>query len=161
MKLPSTLSVGFTDKLNRQFAVMFEFNLTGWGGDDSLQLRFADSSLPRSSRARVFDDAMTFRVGVQYEHNEKLTLRTGFLYDETPVKDQNVSPELPDANRMGLTAGLTYHLLPHLDLDAAYIFQDLRDRGVPASSNAATNPLVFGTYKTQVHGGGIGLSYSF
>ncbi|RYZ44727.1 MAG: hypothetical protein EOP49_26555, partial [Sphingobacteriales bacterium] len=85
--LPSTLSVGLTDRISDKVSMAFEFNLTSWSVYDTLNFEFPDGGQPTTSRARVYEDAMAFRAGIQYRHDSLTTIRGGLFYDETPLRD--------------------------------------------------------------------------
>jgi long-chain fatty acid transport protein len=159
--LPSTLSVGFNDRINKRLALAFEFNLTSWSTYDSLKLEMAGTAPENTTRARSYEDAMSFRIGAQFLASEKLTLRAGFLYEESPVKSDNLTPEFPDANKLGGSVGLSWHIMPHLELDAAYLYTIGTTRSINASTSDITNPALSGTYRTSGNTAGLGLTYYF
>ncbi|MFC5272209.1 OmpP1/FadL family transporter [Adhaeribacter terreus] len=161
LELPSTLSVGFTNRINQKVLVAFEFNLTGWSSYDSLNFNFENASTPDSKAGSKYEDAMAFRVGAEYTHNDNLTFRGGLFYDETPVRDEYISPELPDGSRIGLTAGLSYKLSERFELDAAYLFEKVAERNSVADFTKTDVSNVAGKYRTLVNGVGLGLNYKF
>lgn len=161
LKLPSTLSVGFTNRINQKVLIAFEFNLTGWSSYDSLNFDFENAATPDSRAGRKYEDAMAFRVGSEYAHSDKLALRAGLFYDETPVRDEYISPELPDGSRIGLTTGLSYKISERFELDAAYLFEKVADRNAVTDINKTEVSNVAGKYRTLVNGVGLGLNYKF
>jgi len=161
LELPSTLSVGFTNRINQKFLVAFEFNLTGWSSYDSLNFNFENTATPDSRAGRRYEDAMAFRVGAEYFHNDDLTLRAGLFYDETPVRDEYISPDLPDGSRLGLTAGVSYKLSERFELDAAYIFEKAAERNAAVNTSNTAIANIPGKYRTLVNGFGLGLNYKF
>src|SRR5687768_16701314 len=105
----------------------FEFNLTGWAVYDSLNFYYNNQATSDIKNPRRFEDAMSFRIGAEYDVTESTTLRGGLLYDESPIRDEYVSVEIPDGNRFGLTAGLTQKIGDRFEIDAAYIFQNVAE----------------------------------
>ncbi len=58
---------------------------------------------------------------MEWYATKQLTLRTGFAYDETPIKNSSLrDPRIPDNNRYFLSAGLQYKPLPYLAFDVGY-----------------------------------------
>jgi len=105
-----------------------------------------------------------FRTGLQYQLNEKLALRAGFLYDQTPQPVATMDPILPDADRVALTAGFGYKL-GKLVIDVAYQYEMFSDRTSPNRS-VLIHPLTGanlgeGTYSSKAHLFGISISYVF
>lgn len=161
LKLPSTLSMGITNRINSKTILSFEFNLTGWSSYDSLNFNFENSRTPASKAGRRYEDAMAFRVGTEYTHSEKLTFRLGAFFDETPVRDEFISPDLPDGNRLGITAGASYKLSDRFELDAAYMFENVSERRARADETKLKVSSISGTYRTLVNGVGLGINYKF
>ncbi len=100
-----------------------------------------------------------FRLGLQYDLNESLALRGGFIYDWTPQPVESIDPNLPDANRYALTVGIGYKI-GRIHIDAAYQYEKFSDRTSP---NRDIYPFGWGagTYKTTGHLFGVRLGYGF
>lgn len=161
LELPSTLSVGFSNRINSKTVLAFEFNLTGWSSYDSLNFNFENATTPDSRAGRRYEDAMSFRVGSEYTLNEKFAFRAGAFYDETPVRDEYITPDLPDGGRLGLTAGASYRISDRFDIDAAYVFEKVSERRAVTDVTNANVSSIAGTYRTLVNGIGLGLNYKF
>ena len=71
-------------------------------------------------------DTISYSVGAEYLLNQDWTVRTGYAFDESPVKDKYRTARVPDNDRQWLTAGATYTLNQHWSFDAsiAYMFMD-------------------------------------
>ncbi|KAA9340759.1 OmpP1/FadL family transporter [Adhaeribacter soli] len=161
LELPSTLSVGFSNRINSKTVLSFEFNLTGWSSYDSLNFNFENQATPDSRSGRRYEDAMSFRVGSEYTPNGKFAFRAGAFYDETPVRDEYISPDLPDGGRLGLTAGASYRISERFELDAAYVFEKVSERRATTDISKVDISSIAGTYRTLVNGIGLGLNYKF
>ncbi|MCI1186508.1 outer membrane protein transport protein [Hymenobacter sp. DH14] len=164
INLPNVVSVGIADRINKQMLLTFDFTLTGWSNLDSLKLDLAaNGSQParRVNQPRRYEDAMTFRIGAEYQVNPKLTLLAGVRYDETPIRDEFINPEFIDANRLGVSAGLVYQLTQRLNLEGAYSFEYGQQR------IARTNPLsaqvanIGGSYRLAVQTASLGVAMAF
>ena len=164
LNLPSTLSVGITDRITNKLLLTFDFSLSGWSTLDSLtQAVAASGNAParRISSARRYEDALAFRIGTEYKLNDQLTVLAGVRYDETPVRDEFINPEFIDANRLGGSAGLSYQVSSLLAVEAAYAFdygQLRKARANPLLPQAAN---VSGTYRTATHTASLGVALSF
>ena len=164
INLPNVVSVGIADRINKQLLLTFDFTLSGWSSLDSLKLDLAaNGSQParRVSQPRRYEDAMTFRIGAEYQLNPQLALLAGVRYAETPVRDEFINPEFIDANRLGVSAGLCYQLTRRLNLEGAYSFEYGQRR------TARTNPLsaqvanIGGSYQLAVQTASLGLAMAF
>ena len=161
LKMPSVLSVGLTNRVTNKVILSFEFNLTGWSSYDSLNFDFEHETTPDTKAGRRYEDAMAFRVGGEYTHSDKLTFRAGAYFDETPIRDEFISPDLPDGTRLGFTGGLSYKLTDRLEADGTFLFEHVSERRAKANITQTNISNIGGTYRTLVTGAGIGLNYKF
>ncbi|WP_210519622.1 OmpP1/FadL family transporter [Hymenobacter terricola] len=164
LNLPSTLSVGIADRITKKLLLTFDFALSGWSTLDSLKLDVAaNGSTPahRVSTARRYEDALAFRVGAEYQASPKLTILGGFHYDETPIRDEYISPEFIDANRICASAGLSYQLSSRFALEAAYAFDYGQLRTARANQQMEQVANVSGTYRTATHTASVGVAVAF
>ena len=163
LNLPNMVSVGVADRVTKQLLLTFDFTLTGWSSLDSLTFDVAaNGSQParNAGQARRYEDAMTFRIGAEYQLRPQLTLLAGVRYDETPVRDEYINPEFIDANRLGVSAGLVYQLTKRLNLEGAYSFEYGQLRTARANPlNAQAN--ISGNYRLAVHTASLGVAMAF
>ena len=85
----------------------------------------------------------------------------GLNYEETPIRDELISPEFIDANSIGASAGLSYQLTPRFALEAAYAFSYGQQRLARANPLNATVSNVGGAYRTAANTASIGLAVAF
>jgi long-chain fatty acid transport protein len=158
LPLPSEISGGIAYNLTKQLLVTADYNFTFWQSFDSLgfDYNFNSSSLTDDKQARLYKNAGCTRIGAQYLLNKKIAFRLGCLLDNTPVQNNYVNPDLPDNNKIGATAGISYAITPKLMIDASLAYENVLSRN---TTNISTN--LSGTYKTQVLAPGIGLSFNF
>ncbi len=60
-------------------------------------------------------------VGTSYRVLDTLLLQTGFSYDQSPVPDFYRTTRVPDSDRYNLGVGVTWSVLPNVNLQAAYL----------------------------------------
>jgi long-chain fatty acid transport protein len=104
-----------------------------------------------------WDDGWYFALGGEYDYSDKLTLRTGFGYEISPIQDPSQRlVQLPDNDRYWLSAGASYELgdfmglLKDANVDFAYthIFVEEGDfsrrpaNGAPATFTGSTDSAV-------------------
>ena len=104
-----------------------------------------DPGAPANVRQN-WKDTWTYGVGADWKVCPELTLRTGYIYLQSPVPDETVSPTLPDADRHVVTIGAGLHR-GQQRIDVAYGYSFIADRDV--SNNQ--NPAYSGTYETSSH----------
>ena len=100
-----------------------------------------------------FKDTWRLSAGVNYSPTEKIVLRAGVAFDQTPVNDTDRGARLPDGDRTWLTVGGRFKLSPatNIDVGAAYIW--IKDPSINNSGNPASvagNGLINGHYNSNV-----------
>ena len=138
--------------------LQFDLNYTGWNSYDSLRINFSQqtSALHNEHGPRHYRNTLTPRIGANYKISKIVSVMAGAAYDPTPVTNGYVSPDLPDADRIVLTCGVTVKPLPHFTIMAAFEATNAITR---ASSYDYAN--FSGTYKTQAATTGLGIYYNF
>ncbi|RTQ53665.1 long-chain fatty acid transporter permease [Hymenobacter gummosus] len=163
--LPATTNLGIGFMPSEKLTLGLDVNYTQWSAYKQLEFTFDQpvNGSNTSSSVRDYKDSFTFRVGGQYQVTDGLTVRAGGSYDLSPVKDGYVTPETPDANRIGGTVGLSYKFGEHFGVDLSTQFVSLQKRTQTQAELVANGNTdrVAGTYKTQIVIPGIGLNYTF
>lgn len=158
LNLPSELGIGFSQKLTARTRFAMDVNYTFWKSFDSLGFDYATNSsqLTDSKSPRLYKNALGFHAGFQTCVSYATTLRIGAFYDQTPVQDGYVAPELPDNNKVGLTAGASFTLHDRVKLDLSCLYEHVAKR---SQVNKETG--LDGTFKTKVIAPGVGITYLF
>ena len=178
--LPATAAVGIGLMPTEKLTIGFDVVWTEWSAYKSLDFRFSgNAGLPgtdpnapgvigsptgtSSSSKRSYDDALCFRLGAQYKTTDKLTLRVGAAFDQTPVKQGFVTAETPDNDRIIGTTGLSFEANEHFGVDASYQFIHILKRTQTTADllDNGTTDRVAGTYSTFIHLPGLGFHYNF
>lgn len=164
LPLPAELTVGLSYEITDKWMVAFDYNYTLWSAYKALDVKFANGM--ESLNPRNYQNASTFRIGTQYEANDKFTFRAGWYHDESPVQDGYFAPETPRNDSMGFTGGLTYQLNQKFGVDFSFLYLHFDE--IDNSYNYSTdpisgqpNPSFGGTYKSVVFSPGVGVTYSF
>jgi long-chain fatty acid transport protein len=168
LPLPDVYSFGVGVRPNDKLTLAFDANLVRWSKYKSLDFNYTGgvlggASATSSSSIRKYRDAVALRLGGQYKLTSGLTVRAGTFYDFACVRDGYMTPETPDADRVGVTAGFTYEFHERFGIDGSFLFEDFRQRSqtmAQLSVNGATDR-VPGTYKTTISVPGIGVYVKF
>lgn len=165
LPLPATTSVGVGIMPNEKLTIGLDVNFVAWSAYRNLEFNFNApvNGQTTSSSKRFYEDALTFRVGGQYQLTSGLTVRAGAAYDNSPVKDGYVTPETPDSDRITGTLGASYKFGDHFSVDLSTQVVNLKERTETQASliSNGTTDRVAGTYKTRVIVPGVGLNYTF
>jgi long-chain fatty acid transport protein len=161
LPLPAEWTVGMSYELGDKWTFAFDYNLAVWSAYKSLDIDFAPEDVPDSVNPRNYDDASTYRFGAQYVLNDKITLRGGYYFDESPVQEGFFAPETPRNDSHGFTGGLSFNVNSKLSIDASFLYLQFDE--VEASydgyqENGQAVPFS-GTYKSSAFIPGLGVSY--
>ncbi|HEX8659359.1 MAG TPA: outer membrane protein transport protein [Hymenobacter sp.] len=170
LPLPATVNIGIgimpTDKLT----IGADVNFTQWNAYRALRFDFSKDGAPAqvgtgtfSESKRSYDNGLTFRLGGQYQVNDKLAVRIGGGYDISPVKAGYVTPETPDNDRVIGTAGIGYNITKNFGVDASFMFQAILQRTQTEGDllDQGTTDRIAGTYRTNISIPGVGMRYNF
>lgn len=134
LELPTLMGAGiayqFTDKLIAEF----DWMQLGWSSYDELVLKFDEPVAGRdeSVAVRNYEDSYSLRFGLQYQVDDALALRLGYLRDNKAVPDDYVEPSLPEGDRNLYSIGFGYKI-NNLTIDGFYMLLTQDDRTISNS----------------------------
>jgi long-chain fatty acid transport protein len=105
--MPDTASLSYYQKLNDKWDILGDITWTGWSSIQELRILRTDGSL-LSVLPENFKDTWRYAAGVNYQYSDKVVLRAGVAYDQSPVNDTDRSVRLPDSDRTWLSVGTRY-----------------------------------------------------
>lgn len=118
LMLPDQLNVGLRQQLTNDLTLGLTYQWTDWS-KFSQTVAYVDGvpGLPL-----VFDYRNGFLIsgGLDYRLNDKLTLRAGVEWEQSPIYDAIRQVSLPDADRTYLGVGASYQINPQMSVDFAY-----------------------------------------
>jgi long-chain fatty acid transport protein len=143
--LPDSTSLSMFHKLNQRWDLLADVTWTGWSDFDELRIvRAVGAPLVTPEN---WDDSCRYSVGANYRLNDKLTLRGGLAFDETPVSDTYRTARIPDEDRTWIAFGAQYRLSPKSVLDVGYAHLFVKDASINDPESA---PILTGTYEASV-----------
>lgn len=158
LNLPQTITLGFGYKINEKIKLSLDVNYVGWSSYDSLIIDFEENTdkLDDLHSAKMYENSFIFRIGGQYQLKEKWAVRLGTYFDMSPVKAGYLTPETPDANKLGITSGVSYHLTKKLHIDASLLYiEGMRRTDINLETDFG------GTYKSKAVVPGFAIEYVF
>jgi long-chain fatty acid transport protein len=166
--IPRTLAVGYAYQPNEKWTIETDVEWTDWACVEEEQLRYPNESDGNrlavlndgNPVSRDWNDVFSYGIGAEYKATDKLDLRCGFLYEETPIPSANLDTALPDANKHGVTLGAGY-LFKNVQIDTSYAFFKFRDRDVTNDVGANTGSNIDGKYKAYVNIFAISFTYRY
>lgn len=158
LTLPDVFTIGLGIKHTKEnYSVEFAYDLnwTGWSSYDTLSFDFENADTPDSKTVKDWQNVLTHRFGVDFTYQQKYSLRVGAYYDNSPIKDGYVSPELPDISQLAYTAGISYKINEMISLDLSYIRQNAERESALVDAGFTAK------YKRIVNVYGIGVNVKF
>ncbi|MFT5121995.1 MAG: long-chain fatty acid transport protein [Candidatus Omnitrophota bacterium] len=149
LDLPANVALGYTSSVTDDISVGLTVDWTGWSSFQELRVDF-DSLQPDSVTEENWDDTWSVGVGLDYAQSDKVTLRGGFLWDESPISNPSFrTPRIPDSDRYWVTAGFSYDLSDTSRIDAgfAHIFAD----DETAKHANSTGDVIVGSFEADVN----------
>lgn len=169
LTLPKTLAVGYAFKPNEKLTVEVDCEWTGWSSvqedfvtypneSNTSRLGLLNSGNPAS---KDWNDSLAYGIGAEYEATDKLELRCGYLFYQTPIPAANFDTALPDSDRHAGTLGFGYELSDSLTLDVSYFGVVYVDRDVTNDVAIANGGDLDGKYKGYMNIVSVGFTYKY
>ncbi len=126
--LPASMSIGAIYEAKEQWTILWNLTWTHWNQLDKLIVNFDNPSQPSSSLDFNFKNTIRTSLGSIYQINPAWTLRAGFAYDESPVRNSRSRTfRVPDNDRYWLTLGIGYQPNSNLKFNLAYAHIFIKD----------------------------------
>ncbi len=153
--LPETWAFGFSYKHNEKLEVAVEWFHTGWSSYDKLEAIRTNGEILKSV-PKLWSDVDSYRIGIAYKYNDKLTFKCGYIYDNNPAPDETVEPTLPDSDRNDYSVGLDWKYNKNLTISSYFMWVHFNERTVIGNQSGFD-----GVYSTEAYLLGFGLDYRF
>lgn len=166
LPLPSNTTLGVSYRPTDRWELALDLQYVGWNTYDSLNVYFNETELGIAPiRAKKdYKNTIAARVGAQYKTTDRLFLRTGFYFDQSPIRTDNYNPETPGMNKLGVSAGLSFEPCRNLQVDVAFLYiQGIGRDGSYTQKNVITqlDETFAGHYKSSALTASFGLAYHF
>ena len=135
-----------------------------WSSFDVITLAFNDGATPAEVLTQDWKDSVLLSVGGEFAAGPDTTIRSGFMYDESPVNDRFASPRIPDGDRYWLAAGLAQNLGDKLSADIGLAYAFFSDRPIDLDGAAPENLFrgsLTANFETEVFAASLRLRYKF
>lgn len=170
LRTPETLSVNGFHQINARWAAMGDVTWTRHDRMGDLHIQFPGTDEGDEVIRQQWKNSVRVSLGANYKYDDKLTLRGGVAYDQSPVNgDELRHPALPDSDRNQFSVGANYKLSPRSSIDLAYSFLDFKDSHANYRNNCSpltagctgNGETTRGTYQTHLQLLGVAYNYQF
>ncbi len=159
LPLPSYLTIGATFRPVEALTLGVDISRSGWSAYKSLRFEYAAPVRGEAvtEEDRSYESSYAYKFGAEYKVVEALSIRAGAYYDQSPVQDGYLSPETPDSDALGLTAGLGLNLGENFVADLSFLYINRKQR----DNVSVFEDGLSGTYKAVAVIPGLSLTYKF
>jgi len=161
LNLPADVGLGASYKVLPNLRVNADFAYTMWSSLDKITieldpLTILDNAVADPVMETKWEDTFRASLGGEYLLN-KLALRAGFFFDQSPIPDSSLSPTWPDiSDKLSGNLGAGYNFGPvTVDANFEYISFSEREITTPTADNMP------GTYNASVTAFNLGVTYPF
>ncbi|GAA5482213.1 OmpP1/FadL family transporter [Haloferula sargassicola] len=120
LTLPDTFEFSLYHEFNDRWAIHGDVTWTGWSDFQQLQPIVFGAPAQPAATPENWNDVWRFSLGTTWKATERLTLRAGVAYDESPVEPQFRTLRIPDTDRLWLSVGASWSFNPCWSLDVGY-----------------------------------------
>jgi long-chain fatty acid transport protein len=161
LEVPDTGNLSLFRQIDSKWDVMGDIQYTGWSSVQNLTVVRSTGAV-LSTTPENFRNTWRASVGANYHYTDQWTFRGGLAFDQSPIRDAERTPRLPDNDRTWISVGAQYKFSPQLALDAGYTYIFVKDPDINQNEGStAANGLVSGTYKNNVNILAAQLTYTF
>ncbi len=185
-KTPPQFVVGVSTKMIPRWTINADVEWEGWSTVGAIPIHFDSTpgsalnqqaldkagctnqqTVPQAG-CRLWKNSFVYRIGAEYAATDRIALRAGYFYDETPIPDNTFEPNIPNANLHALTAGTGYRW-DRVTFDLAYLIGFYEKRSIDNSTINPDNkggflglgPPAFGSYSSTAHVLTLSLTFKF
>jgi len=120
LSLPANAWAGITQEITSQLTLDLSYQWTEWSRFKAIRVDFANPNQPPQIEAENYQNSSFVALGGSYKWDDRLTLRSGVAYDQTPTTNQSRDYRLPDSDRYWLSAGASYRLTDSITISGSY-----------------------------------------
>lgn len=154
--LPSIATIGAAVRVTRELHICADISYTFWSVYDSLSFTFNNTPSLDFGIGRFYENAFAIRLGAQYKVSDRIDVRAGAAFDQSPVPSEYLYPDNPDNDRFMFSLGGTVRFGEKLSVDIAYMLQNIKEH---ETLNTETG--FEGSYKSLNNIFGFTLNYHF
>ncbi len=150
--LPQSIVAGYAYKPNDRWTFEADIEWMDWASTEQELILYPDETDATrlailnngNPAAKDWKDAFSGAIGAQFKASDRLRLRAGYYYHQSPIPEANFETALPDSDSHSATIGCGYDFNQSSTIDFAYsaMFYEKRD----VDTNAAAG--IDGEYET-------------
>lgn len=119
---PELIALGLSQKIDDRLTLLADVDWTRWSHIKQLTFTFGNPKQPSQSLVLNWKDSVRVAVGGIYQVADDTELRAGISFDQSPMSDAFRSADLPDADQIMISAGLTHRFDRQFSLAISYSY---------------------------------------
>ena len=155
LELPQSVVFGYSYTPNDKWTLNWDVEWMDWSSVEYELITWDESNATRLSVLNAGDpapkdwkSALSSGLGAEYKWNNRLRLRGGYFFHETPIPDEHFHTNLPDSNSHGLSVGFGYDLNNKTTFDLAYSHMFFENRTI---DNSSAGSGISGEYREYIN----------
>lgn len=152
---PESLTAGLSGNVNSKTQLAFDVTWNRWSRLNQVNFSYPSNVINDENNDFKWNDSFMYSLGLNYDYNNQLNLRSGIAYEEDGVSDSYRGFVVPTGDRIWTSVGLNYQLKEDLAFDLTYLHQfhskekieSNADQGYSADSKTSVNVLSVGLVK--------------
>lgn len=117
---PDQVTVGLSQAITQNLMLHAGFEWQNWSRLGTQAI--VGPTGPVSALPLNYEDGFFYSLGLEYRATDRLTLRAGVAYEQSPIDTEIRSTRLPDNDRYWASLGATYQWNEKLSFDVAYTY---------------------------------------
>ncbi|MBF0485869.1 MAG: transporter [Candidatus Omnitrophica bacterium] len=157
--IPQALALGYSYKPTEKLKINADIEWTDWSSTkheavnytsetNTGKLTFLNLGNPAN---RDWHSAWALSLGGEYKVDDRLRLRSGYFYHQSPIPEATWDTCLPDANSHSIAAGFGYDITKALTFDLAYSAMFFDAHSIKNNSDANHPGSLDGKYEQWVN----------
>ena len=149
--LPATLDFSVAQMVHEKVELLGTLKWTQWTSFDELTSTFDNPAQDDSALPFAWEDTITASAGFNYNVNNKLSLRAGFAYDQSPIPNPRArSPRGAANDRYWYSAGGSYNFSKKISASFAATHIQIDEAAID-NTGSTGSPTLRGTYDFGVN----------
>ncbi len=157
--LPQSVDIGYCYRPVEKWTFSVDFMWMDWGSIKEEELAYPNETDPArltflnlgNPANRDWHSTLSLGLGTEYAMSDRLRLRGGYYFHQSPVPQDTWDPSLPDADSHSLATGFGYDITRSLTLDMAYSAMFYNTRSVSNGVGDASGGPIDGKYRQRIY----------
>ena len=131
LEYPGSIALAYRYEVNDRLRIGLQYEWIQNSTHDDIPINVgSNQALFTGAESIVLDwkDSFSAGIGVEWDVNDRLTLRGGYYFSESPISNETFTPAVALSDRNLLSVGATYRFSPDCQLSLSYINSIFDDR---------------------------------